>query len=245
MTGYTPGKGLPFPNDYNDPADVPADMEALAQAVDAAMVAQDATVANAAPVGSMIMYGGNTAPEGWHLCNGTAHGSAALQAVIGSPNTPDLRSRFIVGAGTDYAVGATGGLDAVTLTSAQSGVPAHSHTITVNNGNATHSHSVTGSTSNGGNHSHPSPSGYAFLLTNAGGWPAGSNSGGGVQRPSGYFGYTEAAGTHTHTVTGSAATQNAAHAHSASAANNAAANAAQSHENRPPYYALTYIIRKG
>jgi len=35
-------------------------------------------------------------PRGWLLCNG-------------SYGTPDLRDRFIVGAGSSYAVGATGG----------------------------------------------------------------------------------------------------------------------------------------
>ena len=49
MTGYTPNKMLPFPDDYNAPANVPEDIEALAQATDAAMVAQDSVVNNAAP----------------------------------------------------------------------------------------------------------------------------------------------------------------------------------------------------
>lgn len=35
-------------------------------------------------------------PTGWHLCDGTE-------------GTPDLRDRFVVGAGNGYAVGATGG----------------------------------------------------------------------------------------------------------------------------------------
>ena len=35
-------------------------------------------------------------PFGWHLCDG-------------SSGTPDLRDKFVVGAGNSYAVGATGG----------------------------------------------------------------------------------------------------------------------------------------
>jgi hypothetical protein len=44
-------------------------------------------------------------PAGWHLCDGTV-------------GTPDLRDRFIVGAGSAYAVGASGGSST------------HSHTFT-------------------------------------------------------------------------------------------------------------------
>ena len=51
----------------------------------------------------------------------------------GTNNTPDLRERFVVGAGGDnstvsgtYNVGNTGGANSVTLTVAQ--IPAHTHT---------------------------------------------------------------------------------------------------------------------
>ena len=59
-----------------------------------------ATAAAAAsfPVGGIIMWSGTIAaiPTGWALCNG-------------SNGTPDLRDRFVIGAGSTYAVGATGG----------------------------------------------------------------------------------------------------------------------------------------
>ena len=69
-----------------------------------------------APSGVIVMWSGavNTIPQGWALCNG-ANG------------TPDLRDRFIVGAGSKYAVGNKGGADSVTLTVNQ--IPAHTHTI--------------------------------------------------------------------------------------------------------------------
>jgi len=51
-------------------------------------------------------------PSGWQLCNGQS-------------GTPDLRNRFVVGAGGTYAVGATGGADQVTLSVEQ--IPAHAH----------------------------------------------------------------------------------------------------------------------
>jgi hypothetical protein len=66
----------------------------------------------AVPAGGIIMWSGSVAsiPSGWFLCNG-ANG------------TPDLRDRFVVGAGSSYAVAASGGSkDAV--------VVSHSHTAT-------------------------------------------------------------------------------------------------------------------
>ncbi len=50
------------------------------------------------PTGLIMLWHGSTAtiPTGWTLCNG-------------SNGTPDLRDKFIVGAGNTYAVNATGG----------------------------------------------------------------------------------------------------------------------------------------
>lgn len=66
------------------------------------------------PAGAITLWSGaiNAIPTGWALCNG-ANG------------TPDLRGRFVVGAGGSYAVGANGGAETVTLTTEQ--MPAHSH----------------------------------------------------------------------------------------------------------------------
>ena len=67
-----------------------------------------------APVGCIILWSGaaNNIPEGWALCNG-------------QNGTPDLRNRFVVGAGGEYAVGATGGEKTHTLT--ESEMPRHRH----------------------------------------------------------------------------------------------------------------------
>jgi hypothetical protein len=81
-------------------------------------------VANAhVPAGAILMWSGSVAsiPTGWLLCNG-------------SNGTPDLRNRFIVGAGSTYAVAATGGsADAIAVShthTATSAVtdPGHTHT---------------------------------------------------------------------------------------------------------------------
>jgi hypothetical protein len=68
---------------------------------------------SAVPAGVIVMWSGSIAsiPSGWALCNG-------------SNGTPDLRDRFIVGAGSSYAVAATGGSkDAIAVS--------HTHTATV------------------------------------------------------------------------------------------------------------------
>jgi hypothetical protein len=81
------------------------------------------TTSTALPSGIISLWYGSIAsiPSGWALCDGS---------VAGSITTPDLRDRFIVGAGTggSYAVGATGGSTTSgphTLTAAQ--MPTHTH----------------------------------------------------------------------------------------------------------------------
>ncbi|MFM9836904.1 MAG: hypothetical protein ACKVOQ_01500 [Cyclobacteriaceae bacterium] len=69
------------------------------------------------PSGSILMWSGSIAsiPSGWVLCNGTN-------------GTPDLRDRFIVGAGNSYAVSNTGGQNSVALSIGE--LPSHNHTFT-------------------------------------------------------------------------------------------------------------------
>lgn len=70
------------------------------------------------PVGGIIMWtqAGLPDSEHWAICDGSTRNGV---------KTPDLRSRFIVGAGSGYALGATGGADRVTLTEGQ--MPRHRH----------------------------------------------------------------------------------------------------------------------
>lgn len=79
--------------------------------------------------GMIVMWSGNITnlPPGWTLCNG--QGSLSNGDVV-----PDLRDRFIVGAGASYGVRGTGGnvthahgvtVDYHTLTEAE--IPPHTH----------------------------------------------------------------------------------------------------------------------
>jgi len=87
-------------------------------------IATTAFVQASLPAGVIVMWSGSIAsiPSGWLLCNG-------------SSGTPDLRDRFVVGAGTTYAVAATGG-------SANAVVVSHTHTATSVVADPGHSHTA-------------------------------------------------------------------------------------------------------
>lgn len=69
------------------------------------------------PSGVVVSWYGDKAnvPSGWAICDGTN-------------GTPDLRDRFIVGAGNSYSLKATGGANTVSLTADQNGPHTHSGT---------------------------------------------------------------------------------------------------------------------
>jgi microcystin-dependent protein len=239
-------------------------------------IATTAFVQSAIPVGLITMWSGSivSIPAGWALCNGTS-------------GTPDLRDRFVVGAGSTYAVGATGGENTVTLDTTQipshthtgSGTSgstdlAHTHTGSGNTGSASinHNHTFSGSGSTGtaGNHSHSindpghfheiftsnttSSSGRATvgegglegqLFTDTRSTGISINAAGDHTHSvsvSGTIGNTDPAHIHTFSFTTSAASVSMAHTHSFSFTT-AATGGGLAHENRPPYFALAYIMR--
>lgn len=77
------------------------------------------------PTGAILLWSGSigSIPAGFVLCNG-------------NNGTPDLRDRFVVGAGTTYAVNATGG-------SADSVLPTHTHGATSVVTDPGHTHGLT------------------------------------------------------------------------------------------------------
>ncbi|MBO5179266.1 MAG: hypothetical protein J6B87_02845 [Clostridia bacterium] len=135
------------------------------------------------PSGLICMWSGSIIPKGWYLCDGTN-------------GTPDLRNRFIVGAGDEYDIGTTGGEKQHVLTIDE--MPSHTHIIQ----ETTVSKKFTVRDS---------------LNANSGTNLAGNGSSG----ASGSF--TINMGDHTHIAeeTGGGKAQ----------------------ENRPPYYALAYIMK--
>ena len=177
--------------------------------------------------GMIILWSGNTGniPTGFVLCDG-------------NNGTPNLTDRFIVGAGAAYSPGATGGSSSVTLSVSQ--MPSHSHTI--NN----HNHSFSASATTGNPNTSLTGSVTRIAETYAG---AGTASGifsktGNVNSPltpsrvdsSGAGGFSIDA-THTHNLSVSGTTGNPSNTGTNSQ------GSGSSHENRPPYYALCYIMK--
>jgi hypothetical protein len=157
--------------------------------------------------GMILLWSGSVGsiPTGWVLCDG-------------SNSTPDLRDRFIVGAGSTYAVNATGGSANVTpagsisvtgtaLTEAQ--MPKHYHQM-VGPG------SVTVPQNNQGNYGIFGGGTPDDAALSYGTWSVGGNAASGSQSTGTANGDTH---THTATFTGS------------------------SGSNLPPYYALAYIMK--
>ena len=127
-----------------------------------------AAQAYAFPSGGIIMWSGSVAsiPAGWFLCNG-------------SNGTPNLLNRFVLAAGSTYAVGATGGSTDATL-------PSHTHSLTVTDPG--HAHTADqpygGSTAaNGGpyfgqgsnRNTGTASTGIGVTMAAAGGSPVGAN----------------------------------------------------------------------
>jgi hypothetical protein len=116
--------------------------------------------------GMIIIWSGSlgSVPAGWALCDGTN-------------STPDLRNRFIIGAGSTYAVGATGG-------SADAIVVSHTHTATVTDPGHVHGQGVNPATSpgygtvvgGGGATSNTSSAVTGISVTNASAGTSGTNA---------------------------------------------------------------------
>ena len=161
--------------------------------------------------GMIILWYGNTGniPTGFVLCDG-------------NNNTPDLRDRFVVGAGSAYSPNNTGGSSSTTLSTSQ--LPSHNHSV-----------SVSGTTGN------PSPALTGDVRRISEGFRASGTASGvftkvndpnnpitGASSNSPVAGFTFD-GTHTHTFSASGTSTQA--------------GGGAAHENRPPYYALCYIMK--
>jgi hypothetical protein len=172
-----------------------------------------ATVGQAVPTGAILMWSGSiaTIPTGWLICDGTN-------------GTPDLRSRFVVGAGSTYAVNATGG-------SADAILVSHNHGGSTGLQSADHSHTGTTGGMNANNPHNHAQGGRTFddpsqpLQVQAGGSASIGNQ------------FTASVDiNHGHSFTTDGVSAN--HSHSITTEGSSATNA-----NLPPYLALAYIMK--
>jgi microcystin-dependent protein len=169
------------------------------------VTSSQATLNSPVPSGVITLWYGSIAsiPSGWYLCNG-ANG------------TPDLRDRFVVGAGSSYAVGATGGVANQTLSIAN--IPAHTHTGNTDSGGA-HSHTIT-------------DPGHVHSYTGT------YNTGQGTYYSGGVAYQTSA--TTAAATTGITINSGGAHTHSFTTGSTGSGTA---FSILPPYYALAYIMK--
>ena len=184
--------------------------------------------------GMIMMWSGSTGsiPSGWVLCNG-------------SNSTPDLRNRFVVGAGNNYSVDATGGSDTVSLTT--SNLPSHTHSFS-GSGSASHSHTInnhthswSGNTNTTGNHNHHESGGSGYNH---------EDSERGWARTTGDHGDFNHAtdGNHSHSISGTTGNPSNRGTDSKSVSisisgTTGGTGSGIGHENRPPYYALCFIMK--
>lgn len=203
------------------------------------------------PVGGIILWSGAVVdiPDSWALCDG-------------NNSTPDLRNRFVVGAGSGYAVGATGGESESNLS--------HRHASGgYATDNDTHDHDVDSGTTASDTHDHDVDSGVTGSES-AHTHDHGTYKTGGVAEEFGSGGMTiSGIGGHNHWITTGTSGPGSAHTHGPGTLNTAsdthshgpgtlntdsdthshdveghsAYAGSSSQENRPRYYALAFIMR--
>ena len=174
---------------------------------------------NGVPTGSIMPFVGTTAPTGWVLCNGQSlagvTGSEDLKALVGN-NAPDLRGMFLRGAGTNTVSGYETNVGPTLNTRQQDDNLSHTHTAgtLVNSIGGSHQHPIEYSAQHANepsgttNYTHPVPPIW-WKIPNL---DYGSNNLN-----------TKPEGNHTHTITGSTASQGT--------------------ESRPVNYGVNYIIK--
>ena len=114
------------------------------------------------PTGSIILWSGSigSIPSGYVICDG-------------ANSTPDLRDRFVLGAGSTYAVAATGGsADAITVSHTHTATsvvtdPGHVHTYTTSSSPSTLANGYIGGTSSNTTSTVSATTGITVATTNA------------------------------------------------------------------------------
>lgn len=186
------------------------------------MVLQNTPLLPLMPTGAIILWYGalGGVPSGWQLCDGTN-------------GTPDLRDKFVVGAGGAYAPDATGG-EATTNISLNTGAAGgHDHGALTGAESLTasmipsHTHTLYGNSSSGS-------FGNTQGLGNVGSKVAGE--GGGTAA------YMTVNGSGTQLI-GNSTGGTDPHDHSITAETDHTHTVADTKTNLPPYYAVYYIMK--
>ena len=162
------------------------------------------------PVGGIIVWSGAANLIGSSSSGGTGSGWALCD---GGSGRPDLRNRFVVGAGSTYSVDATGG-------QAEAVVVTHTH---LTDSDGVHGHGI-----NDPGHAH------AYLRTTN--FISGGGDASNRRAP-----VNETSTLTTGVYTGISLNNSGGHEHTALAPSGAIA--ASNNKNLPPYWALCYIIR--
>ena len=185
--------------------------------------AEDAIIgASGFQVGMIMMWSGAIVdiPAKWGLCDGITVGS------------PDLRGQFIVGAGDTYAPDDTGGSDTATT----DGGTAHTHALTVAGHTLVEAEIP--------EHNHAMFTGTQASSSStplSGAVPTAVYTTGGLDQA---YVMRTSAGTPVDGITGDAGSDGA-HGHPGSTAANEDAHTHSVIDNKPPYYALAYIMFTG
>lgn len=198
--------------------------------------------------GSIVMFAGTVAPEGWLLCDGSAVSRetyASLYSVIGDSygngdgsttfNLPDLTGRVLIGSSSSHPAASSGGEEEHILSASE--IPAHAHSV----GQHGHASNITVSTPV---LTHEITQGV--FKYNAPGGTVGSNNGSDVNS---WYGTTSTNATRSTnvavadhpatdcTVDGSV--------DDCDAFNTSSVGLGDSHDNMQPYITLNYIIYAG
>lgn len=199
--------------------------------------------------GSIAMFAGSTAPQGWLLCDGSAVSRSTyseLFSTIGTTygqgdgsttfNLPDLAGRVLIGASTNYPSASTGGEENHSLTEQE--LPSHTHSVgTHGHGNditattPVFSHTVTQA-----EFSYATPSDKYIRKTSSGSW-----------RVCDSRSYSTATRTTDAAISDhpSASCGMSGSVTDCGSFDTASAGSGQSHSNMQPYVALNYIIYAG